>query len=114
MEFHYKDLPQNGVTLIPPTSPEYDPLLADIQRRVDHPVQGSPPPLPEPMRGRISEQDREASAILLNRSPNGIAAILQVWNFEDANGHTHTTSIGAGSNPSLLLPFGISEKHLKL
>jgi hypothetical protein len=89
------------------------PLLADIQYRLDNPVTGSPQ-IPETMRARISDEDREVSAILLNRSRNGIAAIQQVWTFEEVNGRQHSSSIGSGSNPSLLLPFGIAEKSLKL
>ena len=112
MEFHCGDFPQHGVVLVSPTSPEYDLLVADIQRRIDHPADGSPP-LPESMRDRISEQDRETSAILLNRSPNGIAAIQPVWSLQETNGRTYTTSFGGGSNSSVLLPFGISEEGLK-
>jgi hypothetical protein len=74
MEFHCEAVSQYGVLLVPPTSAEYDSLVADIQRRLDHPVEGSPP-LPQTMRGRISEQDRETSAILLNHGANGIAAV---------------------------------------
>lgn len=113
MEFHCEDLPQYGVVLVPPTAAEYDSLVADIQRRLDHPVEGSPP-LPESMRRRISEQDRETSAILLNRSRSGIAAIQQVWTLREESGRTYTSSIGGGTNPSVLLPFGIPEKFLKL
>lgn len=113
MEFQCGDLPQFGVELIPPTSPEYDAFVADIQRRSDRPVAGSPP-LPEAMRGHIYEQDRETSAILLNRSQNGIAAIYQVWTFEEMSGRTNSSSIGGGMNPSVLIPFGIPEKLLKL
>jgi hypothetical protein len=115
MEFRCEDLPQHGVVLIPPTSPEYDPLLADIQRRIDQPVAGSPPPLPEPMRPRISPENRDTSAILLNRSPKPIALIQQVWTFEDAAGRpSGSSSIGSGWNPSVLLPFGLPEKTLAL
>ena len=113
MEFYCEGLPQHGVVLIPPSSPDYDPLLADIRRRIEHPVDGSPP-IPESMRARVSEQDREASAILLNRSQNGIAAIQQVWTFQETIGRSYSSSIGGGSNPSVLLPFGIPERHLKL
>ena len=113
MEFHCGDLPQYGVVLVPPTSPEYDAMVADIQRGSDHPVEGSPP-LPETMRVRIGEQDRETSAILWNHSRNGIAAIQQVWTFEETSGRTNSSSIGGGMNPSVLLPFGIPEKLLKL
>jgi hypothetical protein len=113
VEFHCEDFPQYGVALIPPSSPEYDALCADIRRRLDHPVEGSPP-LPESMRGRISEEDREFSAILLNRGQHGIAAIQQIWSFEEVSGATYTSSIGGGANPSVLLPFGIPAKSLKL
>ena len=113
MEFRCEDLPQFDVVLVPPSSAEYEQLRADIQRRNDHPVEGSPP-LPESMRPRILEEDRETSAILLSRSQHGIAAIQQVWSFQEVNGRTYTSSIGGGSNPSVLLPFGLSEKILKL
>jgi hypothetical protein len=112
MEFHCEDFPQHGVVLVPPSSPEYDLLVEDIQRRIDHRVQGSPP-LPESMSYRISEQDRETSAIILNRSPNGIAAIQSVWSLQETNGRTYTASRGGGSNPSVLLPFGISGEGLR-
>jgi hypothetical protein len=110
MEFHCEDLPQFGVVLVPPSSPEYDRLLADIQWRINHPVEGSPP-LPESIRPRILEEDRETSAILLNRSQHGIAAIQQIWNFQEVNGRNYTSSIGGGSNPSVLLPFGFPRRY---
>jgi hypothetical protein len=113
MEFYCEDLPLHGVVLIPPSPPDYDSLLADIQRRIDHPVAGSPP-IPESMQARISAEDRETSAILLNHSQNGIAAIQQVWTFQETTGRTYTSSIGSGSNPSVLLPFGVLEKFLKI
>jgi hypothetical protein len=113
MEFRCEDLPQFGVILVPPSSSEYDRLLGDIQRRIDHPLETAPS-LPASMRPRILEEDRESSAILLNRSQRGIAEIQQVWTFEEVNGRTYTSSIGGGANPSVLLPFGLSEKVLKL
>ncbi len=113
MEFRCEDLPQHGVVLVPPTSPEYDTLLADIVKRTERPVEGSPP-LPPGMRPRIVEEDRSASAILLNRAPVGIAAIYQVWTLQEANRPASTSSIGGGVNPSVLLPFGLPAKQLKL
>ena len=107
MEFRCEDFPQFGVVLVPPSSPDYEGLLADIQRRLDQPsLPGST--------GRILEGERETSAILLNRSRHGIAEIQQIWTFEEANGRTYTSSIGGGANPSVLLPFGLPEKALKL
>jgi hypothetical protein len=113
MEFHCEDLPQHGVLLIPPASPEYDVLLADIQRRMEHPVEGSPPVVEMP-RPRIRPEDRDVSAILVNRSPHGIAAIQQVWTLRGPDGRAATSSIGDGGNPSVLLPFGLPAQMLKL
>jgi hypothetical protein len=113
MEFLCEDLPRFGVILVPPSSSEYDRLLGDIQRRIDHSSEIAPS-LPESMRPRILEEDRDTSAILLNRSQHGIAEIQEVWTFEEANGRSYTSSIGGGANPSVLLPFGLSEKVLKL
>jgi hypothetical protein len=107
MEFYCEDLPQLGVVLVPPSSPEYDRLLADVQRRINHPVAGSPP-IPESMQMRISPEDRETSAILLTHSQNGIVAVQQVWTLQETSGRTYTGSIGSGANPSVLLPFGIA------
>jgi hypothetical protein len=64
------------------------------------------------MRPRILEQDRETSAILVNRSQHGIAAIQQLWTFEHENGRT--SSILSGGSTPVLLPFGIREKLLAL
>ena len=114
MEFVCEDLRQFGVELIPPYAPEYDALLADIRGRIDNPVEGSPPRL-ERISGRIDDADRETSAILVNRSPFGIAAIQQIWSFRESGGRTYTGSTGPGANnPSILLPYGIPEKALKL
>ena len=114
MEFLCEDLRQFGVELVPPSAPEYDALLEDIRRRVDDPVEGSPPLL-ERIRGRINDEDRETSAILVNRSPFGIAAIQQVWSFRESDGRTYTHSTGPGAdNPSILLPYGMPKSSLKL
>jgi hypothetical protein len=114
MEFLCEDLRQFGVELIPPSAPEYDALLADIRWRVDDPVEGSPP-IPERLRDRIDDEDRETSAILVNHSQFGIAAIQQVWSFRESDGRTYTHSTGPGaSDPSILFPYAMSEEALKL
>ena len=114
MQFFCEDLRQFGVELIPPSAPEFDSLLADIRGRIDNPVEGSPPRL-ERISGRIDDADRETSAILVNRSPFGIAAIQQLWSFTESGGSAYTSSTGPGANnPSILLPYGIPEKALKL
>ncbi len=55
MTFRCEDLPDFGLVLVPPSSPDYEPLFADIQRRVDH-----------------SLEKRETSAILVNQSEKSI------------------------------------------
>ncbi|HVO99131.1 MAG TPA: hypothetical protein VMT15_13740 [Bryobacteraceae bacterium] len=112
MEFVCRDFPQFGVQLIPPSSPDYEPLLEEIRRRVDKPTKGSPPVL-DLTRPRFLEEDRATSAILVNRGAHGIAAIQQVWTFQHTDGRTFTRSFGPGANP-VLLPFGLPEEQLKL
>src|SRR5689334_24160312 len=82
MEMVCEDLPAYGVILVPPDSPEYDVLLADIERRVASPVPVGPP-LPERARPRIDPEDRATSAILVNRARAGIASIYQIWTFQE-------------------------------
>ncbi|GEM_PF-3479837 len=113
MEFRCEDLPQHGVVLVPPTSREYDTLLAEIRRRLENPVAGSPPPLP--LTGpRFPEDERFRSAILVNRGPTGIAAVQQVWTFQEAGGRSYTSSFGGVTGSSVLLPFGLPERLRKL
>jgi hypothetical protein len=113
MEFHCVDLPQHGVVLVPPTDAEYDGLLADIRRRMEHPVAGSRPPLTE--KPGISDEYRETSSILVNRGSRTIAELQQVWRFEQVDGRTGVSAIGGGGgSSSVLLPFGLDERSLKL
>jgi hypothetical protein len=74
MALQFEDVAKYGVVLIPPDSPEYDPPLADIQHRLDNPVAGSRPRLPG-MNDRIAPEDRNASAILVNRSSQPIVSM---------------------------------------
>jgi hypothetical protein len=120
MEFRCEDLREHGVVLIPPSSPEFAGLLADIQRRLDHPVEGSPPRFP----GRptqIHEEDRRKSAILVNISETGIAAVQQVWRYKEAawpgfdgTPPECTHSYGPGASNSVLLPYESPTKRLAL
>jgi len=114
VEFLCEDLPQYGLVLVPPASTDYAPLLADIQRRLDKPAEGTPP-IPETLSPRISEQDESTSAILLNKSPKTIAAMQVVWSFETMTGRSYRHSRGMLSVQSLLLPFrGPEDSLLKL
>lgn len=113
MDFFCEDLPQHGLVLVPSASPDYAPLLADIQRRLHQPVDGSPP-IPEQFRPRISEQDRPTSAILLNQNRKAVAALRVLWRFETITGRSYRHSQGMLSAQTLLLPFGMPENFLRL
>jgi hypothetical protein len=47
MEYRCEDLPQYGVVLLPPSSPKYSGLFADIQDRLANSVPGSAPQAPD-------------------------------------------------------------------
>jgi hypothetical protein len=107
-------LPQYGLVLVPPSSEGYDAFLADIQRRLDDPAEGSPP-FPERFRPRIVQQDRPTSAILLNGSAKTIAGLHGVWRFETETGRVFRRSMGLLSPHGLLLPFSMRDQStLKL
>ena len=113
MDFHCVDLPQFGVVLVPPTDPEYDKLLTDIRKRVEHPVTGSPPALPKAT--EISEANRDGSAIVVNRGPRSIAKLQLLWAYEQADGRRGRSAIGGGGgSTSLLEPFGLDQSSLNL
>jgi hypothetical protein len=113
VNFLCEDLPKQGLVLVPPTSGDYDTLLADIERRMANPIDGSPP-YPEQLRPRIYPEDRPTSAILLNRSSKAIAALHVVWRFETETGRSYRHSQGMLSAEGLLLRFGRPDSHLKL
>jgi hypothetical protein len=104
VNFQCQDLARYGVVLVPPGTEEYDRLLAEIQRRANAPLDGSPP-LPERFRPRIIPEERPTSAILLNRSVKPIAGLQVVWRFETETGRTFRHSRGMLSSNTLLLPF---------
>ena len=96
MTFQCEDLRDFGLVLVPPSSPDYEPLLAEIQRRVECPP-----------------EKRETSAILINQSEKSIAAIDAVWRYEDLEGRTFDGArITTGDG--LLLPFSTPAAALKL
>lgn len=53
MGFQCEDLRDVGLVLVPSTSPDYGPLLADIQERMSRLPQG-PPIMPEQLRRMMS------------------------------------------------------------
>jgi hypothetical protein len=112
VKFVCEGLPQNGLFLIPPSAPEFAPLLAAIQHRLDRPGDGSPP-IPEAFFPRISDEDL-TSAILVNSSQKTIAALRAVWQFKTAAGRAYAHSVGFLSPRPLLLPFGTDGSALSI
>jgi len=109
MKFRCEDLPQYGVVLIPPSSPEYAALIADIQNRVANPLSGSAPQSPD------DDDPAAPTMILCNRSQTPIAAVARIWRFEPEDGRP-TTSVPSTPwrGTSLLEPFGLNERTRKL
>jgi hypothetical protein len=107
MEYRCEDLPQYGVALLPPSSPDCAGLLSDIQKRLANPVPGSAPQLPD------FEDPSAPTMILCNRSQTAIAALSWIWKFELESGRT-TRSISTAGGSSVLEPFGLDERTRKL
>ena len=76
-QIQYSDLPQYGVMLVPPSSPDFAGMLADIEHRVANPVTGSPSY--SNSAPQVSDIDRAFSAILVNRGTKPIADVTVVW-----------------------------------
>jgi len=87
MTLQCEDLRDFGLELVPPSSPDYDPLLADIRQRIKCPPEKWP-----------------LSAILLNRSDKSIAAMEVVWRYQEAGGRVWTGSHTMIFARALLLP----------
>jgi hypothetical protein len=91
MKFRCQDIRNAGLVLVPVTSPDYEPLLRDIQHRIENPVPevaALQPRLREILLGKIDPARRATSSILLNHSGKSIAMMELVWLYEDANGRT--------------------------
>src|SRR3954471_6819953 len=108
MTFRCEDLKDAGLVLIPATSPDFAPLLSDIQERMDNPppeVAGMTEFVRRMNVGNISSEDRATSAVLLNRSDKSIAAMELVWSYEEIGGRTYTRRRTLTFGKRLLLPF---------
>jgi hypothetical protein len=90
-----EDLASYGVVLVPPSTPEYFNLLAVIKHG-------------------ISEHETNTSAILLNRAQVAIASIAFIWSFSRRNGRLSPHRFLPGTNPSVLLPFGVDNRSQKI
>lgn len=108
MEYRCEDLPQYGVILLPPSSPDYPSLAAGIQERLDHPIPGSAPYF------RQFDDPDAPGIILCNRAPTAIAALAWRWRFEPETGRSTGASIATAGVPSVLAPFGLDERTRKL
>jgi hypothetical protein len=100
-----EDLARYGAVLIPPYTPEYFELLADIEHRLQSRPEGAPP-IKDGAISRTSEHDTGGSAILVNRADVAIASIAYVW--------SGTLTCAPGTNPSVLLPFGLDDRSRKI
>jgi hypothetical protein len=90
-------LPDAGVVLVPPSSPEYAALLSGIARRPES----------------IPRELRDTSAILVNRSSKAIAAIRIIWRPEEIGGRLPSSTYQFVFGRKLLLPFDVPEETLK-
>jgi hypothetical protein len=92
VEFRCEGLLDAGIGLIPSTSPYYDQLLADIQRRIDHPppeAAGMAEILRRGLVRTINPEKRSTSSILVNESGKTIAALEAFWRSEDIRGSVY-------------------------
>jgi len=108
MVFRCEDLRGVGLVLVPVTSPEYGPLLSEIQRRIENPAPEFADVRPIVWRvfvGTIDPTLHATSAILLNRTGKSIAALQLVWKYEEVGGRTYTRSNAARFGERILLPF---------
>jgi hypothetical protein len=100
-----EDLADYGVVLLPPSTTEYFERLADIERRLETRPEGSPP-IEKDAISRVSEHDTNRCAMLLNKAQVAIASVAYVW--------VNTGTFLPGTNPSVLLPFGLDPRSLKI
>jgi hypothetical protein len=109
VEYRVEDLPEFGVILVPPSAPEFPALLADIQKRIQNPVAGSPP-------ARPPGSDPDVPAMILrNNSQTGIATLAWIWKTQTVDGRTTPSSTSMiDSGPSVLAPFSLDERVRKL
>lgn len=101
-----EDLARYGAVLIPPPAAEYFELLADIERRLHNRPVGAPPV-------EVDAIDTAGSAILLNRSDVAIASMAYIWSFPGRAGRIFPHRCLPGTNPSVLLPFGLDHRGRK-
>jgi hypothetical protein len=91
VEFHCEDLAGVGVVLLPPSSPQFNDLLAAM---------------------KLVAEREEVSAILINRSGKSIAAKAWIWHYQETSGRKHFGAFSSASGRrSLLLPFGLTDQQ---
>lgn len=116
LSFFSEDLASDGIVLVPHTSPDYRPLLADIQRRIEEPQYESSwlsTEVREHILGRIVADDCETSAILLNNSGKSIASMILLWRLTERSGRVerHTNRWGGDG---LLVPTRLDPVRRKM
>ena len=95
---HYEDVPHARLILIPPSSPEYAALLADIRTRCSHSA------------GAIDAFSREhdTPAVFLNRNAKAIALLQVLWRHELPDGRPFVAACAWGGGEALLFPIGLT------
>jgi hypothetical protein len=104
-----RGLEEYGVTLVPPSAPEYPQLVQDVLRRMRARPQGGPPVHNENF---AAEPERlQNAAVLSNQAGKAIVSVAYVWEVRllDWDSRIVTHSYSPGTNPSLILPFGWDE-----
>jgi hypothetical protein len=104
-----RGLEEHGVVLIPPSAPEYPELVEDILTRTRARAKGGPP---------ADEDDLafspDGSVVLRNLGSKAIVSIAYIWDVRlHPDGRVVTHSVMPGTNPSVLLPFGLRERVIK-
>lgn len=99
-----EDLAYCGVFLIPPGGPEYQALVADIEKR-------------DSGRRFVHEagtfditRDHQLAVALLNSANQAIASIAYFWHVRLPDDRVVSHGFQPGANPSILLPFGLTAR----
>jgi hypothetical protein len=104
MEYRCEDLPKYGVVLVPPSSPEFAALFAGVMKRVENPLPGSRPRVPQ------FESPEAPAMVLRNQARQSIASLAWKWTFEPEYGRRGGASVSMIALPNVLAPFGLDDR----
>jgi hypothetical protein len=109
---HYEDAPQAGLILIPPSSPEYAALLADIRARCIHSASqyaGQLGVLSKDHATQAFSRKQDTPAVFLNRGKKAIAFIQVLWCHETPDRRALCRGVRLGRWRSLAFPLGLTQ-----